>query len=116
MDKQTTSASVEIVGRLGAHVRTRELPSGDVITTFTLVVDRPERELRGTTRVDAITCVATKARIRTALERWEPGTLISASGVLRRRFWRAGSANSGSSGMGSATEVLVRSARKVASL
>lgn len=109
MESSNTSSSVEIVGRLGAHMRTRDLPSGDHLTTFTVVVDRPARERQGSASVDAIACTATAKKVRDCLDRWEPGTLIAVHGVLRRRFWRAGPGN-----VGSATEVLARSVRRVA--
>lgn len=99
-----TASRVEVTGRLGAHVRSRELPSGDVVTTFTVIVDRPTREQRGSTTVDAIACTTTSRRLATRIESWEAGTLITAIGVLRRRFWRA----SGAGQVGSSTEVLVR--------
>lgn len=116
-----TSSQVVVVGRLGAHVRTKELPSGDVVTSFTVIVDRPVRERTKSQKaatVDAISCITMRARTRTMLERMEPGTMVTVDGTLRRRFWRGGSGGStgGSMGssMGSAMEVVVRSVRTVA--
>jgi len=106
----TTSSQVEVIGRLGAHVRSRELPSGDEITTFTVIVDRPAREQRGQAKVDAIACTTTNRKIRDRLQRLEAGSQVEVAGVLRRRFWR-GSASSGQ--VGSTTEVLVRRLRSV---
>ncbi len=103
-----TSSQVSIVGRLGAHLRTRELPSGDVITAFTVVVDRPAGK-RKTVSVDSLACITDRARARAALARMEPGTMVCVEGTLRRRFWRGASAGA----LGSAMEVLVRSVRKV---
>ena len=37
----TSSADVVLVGRLGTRVDLRDLPSGDTVTVFTVVVDRP---------------------------------------------------------------------------
>jgi single-strand DNA-binding protein len=99
-----TSSQVALVGRLGAQVRSKELPSGDVITTFTVIVDRPARERRGgqnAATVDAIACTTTRARTRSLVERLEPGT-------LRRRFWRGGNG----APVGSTMEVVVRSLTK----
>lgn len=107
----TTSSHVALVGRLGARVRSQELPSGDVVTSFTVVVDRSARERGGgkhAVTVDAITCVTTRARARTQVERLEPGTLVAVEGTLRRRFWRAGAGGV----VGSAMEVVVRSLQK----
>ncbi len=107
----TTSSSVALMGRLGAQVRTKELPSGDTITSFTVIVDRPVRERTGSPNaaiVDAIACTTTRARTRAMVERLEPGTLVSVDGTLRRRFWRGGAAG----GVGSTMEVVVRSIQK----
>jgi len=103
-----TSSHVEVVGRLGAHVRSRELPSGDEVTTFTVIVDRPARERRGQAKVDAIACTTTNRKVRDRVQRLEPGTQVQVEGVLRRRFWRGG-ATAGP--VGSTTEVLVRKVR-----
>jgi len=94
---------------LGAHVRTRELPSGDALTSFTVIVDRPAREQHGTAKVDAIACTASNRKRAERIERMEPGMMVTIVGVLRRRFWRAG-AQAGR--VGSTTEVLVRSVCK----
>lgn len=106
-----TSSQVALVGRLGAQVRSKELPSGDVITSFTVIVDRPTRERSGgqnAATVDAIACTTTRARPRSVVERLEPGTLVSVEGTLRRRFWRGGAGG----GVGSTMEVVVRSVHK----
>jgi single-strand DNA-binding protein len=103
-----TSSHVALVGRLGAQVRSKELPSGDVITSFTVIVDRPARERSGAQNaatVDAIACTTTRARTRSLVERLEPGTVVSVEGTLRRRFWRGG----GGAPVGSTMEVVVRS-------
>lgn len=107
-----TSSHVDVIGRLGAHVRSRELPSGDELTSFTVIVDRPPRERRGATKVDAIACTTTNRKIRDRLQRLEPGTQVEVQGVLRRRFWRGG-AGAGAGAVGSTTEVLVRNLRVV---
>ncbi len=101
----STCSSVTILGRLGGAVVERELPSGDRVTTFTVVVDRPR--VRGSrVTVDAIPCQAFTARLRTAVGRLQPGTLVEVQGTLRRRFWRS------PAGLGSALEVdVVRMSR-----
>lgn len=70
----------------------RELPSGDRIVVFSVVVDRPARAIRGSVRVDTIACQATRARVADRVARLEPGTVVRVEGSLRRRFWRAGAA------------------------
>lgn len=76
----------------------RELPSGDVITVFTVVIDRP-RSRGSRVAVDAIPCQAMRASVRAKVGRLDPGTQVEVEGRLRRRFWRSGA------GLGSALEV-----------
>jgi hypothetical protein len=93
---------VRVSGRLGTQVQVRMLPSGDEITVFSVVVDRPAREWRGVTRVDTIACVTSRTQISAKVQTWEPGLWVEVCGVLRRRFWRGGA------GLGSAMELDVR--------
>lgn len=93
---------VRLVGRLGGNIDVRELPSGTVLTNFSIVVDRSAKEIHGRTKVDTIACQTARTAIATRLGRMETGQEIQIVGALRRRFWRAGS------GLASATEVDVR--------
>jgi single-strand DNA-binding protein len=99
----SSSADVVVVGRLGSRIEARELPSGDTITVFTIVVDRAGAAGRSASavKVDAIACQAFKAAVVDRLDRLEPGQWVRAEGCLRRRFWRSGA------GLGSAMEVEV---------
>lgn len=90
---------VRLVGRLGSAVVVRELPSGTTLTSFSVIVDRPAREIHGRTKVDTVPCQTTRARIAARLDRLSPGDPVEVHGALRRRFWRAGA------GLASATEV-----------
>lgn len=98
-----SSADVVVVGRLGSRVEVRELPSGDTVTVFTVVVDRAGTAGRAASvvKVDAIACQAFRAGVVNRLARLEPGQWVRAEGALRRRFWRSGA------GLGSAMEVEV---------
>ena len=84
---------VRIVGRLAAPALARELPSGDVITTFRVIVGpRPRRgrtDRRGATTVDTLECVVWTAGLRRRLTGYAPGDLLEVEGALRRRFWRS---------------------------
>ena len=97
-----------VVGRLGARVDQRELPSGDTVTIFTVVVDRPARE-RGPTggHVDSIACQTFRAGVARRLDSLAAGDWVRVDGTLRRRFWRSGA------GLGSAMEVDVRRLERV---
>ena len=103
---------VRLVGRLRGTPEQRELPSGDVLVAFRIVVDRPapSRPLREGVRpvsVDTLPCVAWTAGVRRTASVWDDGDLVEVTGALRRRFWRVGA------GAASQTEVEVASARRL---
>lgn len=97
---------VRLVGRLAAEAEDRELPSGDSLVTFRLVVDRPEG---GASRqkVDALECAAWGARVRRSVTSWRPGDTVEVSGSIRRRFFRT------PAGAASRVEVEVATARLI---
>lgn len=103
---------VRLVGRLRGGPEQRELPSGDVLVAFKVVVDRPapNRPLPAGVRlvsVDTVPCVAWAAGVRRTASGWEDGDVVEVTGALRRRFWRVGA------GAASQTEVEVLSARRL---
>ena len=107
-DRQPESRSeVRVVGRLGTKVLERELPSGASLTAFSIVVDRAERERHSEVAVDTIACMTPLRGVARRLDAMAAGTWVEATGVLRRRFWRA------ANGLGSAMEVEVRKLRRV---
>lgn len=94
---------VVLVGRLSGEVVIRELPSGDELVSFRVVVQRVD------SGVDTIDCVAFRADVRRKVLRWSSGDVLEVHGQLRRRFWRS------SGGPASRTEVEIASATKIAS-
>ncbi|MDP4825419.1 MAG: single-stranded DNA-binding protein [Candidatus Nanopelagicales bacterium] len=83
-------SSLTLVGRISG-VEEKVMPSGDEITTFRVVVDRPpkDRGPSGKVRVDTIPCSAWTKRVRGVIGRCAAGDLVEVHGVLRRRFFRA---------------------------
>lgn len=100
------SSNVELMGRLGRVVEQKILPSGDHITTFSVIIDRKVNEQVGRTTCDTIPCKTSRVALAAKVVRMEPGTEVIAQGVLRRRFWR------GSTGLGSALEVDIRTLKR----
>lgn len=104
---------VVLIGRLAAPAEDRELPSGDVLTTWRLVVDRPSggrkvpEGVRPST-VDALECVAWLRGVQRAAAGWGAGDIVSVEGALHRRFWR------GATGLSSRYEVEVFKAKRLA--
>ena len=86
---------VFLVGRVAARAEERELPSGDVIAVWRLVVDRPPLRRppvagQRPATVDTVDCVAWTATGKRAVAKLDAGDVVSITGALRRRFWRAG--------------------------
>lgn len=97
---------VRLVGRLSALPEERELPSGDTLVSFRVVVPRgPDAKRRPT--VDALECVAWTPRTKRSACSWRLGDVVEVTGVLRRRFFRTGA------GPASRVEVEVGRARVV---
>lgn len=106
-DAQVERNTVLVSGRLAAAALQRTLPSGDELTSFRLVVRRPEPRRRGPA-VDTLDCVTWRGDVRRALGRWQPGDLVQVEGSLHRRFWRS------PTGPASRTEIEVVRARRLA--
>ena len=110
---QVTAQTIErndvtLAGRLAADGEERELPSGDRLVMFRIVVGRPLRPGSRAPAVDSIECVAWSAAVRRTVLAWSKHDVVEVTGALRRRFWRAGG------GAASRTEVEVLKARRVA--
>lgn len=110
-DRTAPRNEVVLVGRVPAAPEERELPSGDVLVTWRVVVGRPQgrRPPEGvrTPTVDTLDCVAWTASTRRAASALLPDDVVEVSGALRRRFWRAGA------GATSRCEVEVAAVRRV---
>src|SRR5690242_2622107 len=65
---------VYLVGRLSGAPVERTLPSGDVLVSWRLVVERPHAD-RGTSKVtnDTLECSSLRAGIRRSVASWSPG-------------------------------------------
>ncbi len=77
---------VRLVGRISQPAQVRELPSGDSVTTFRIVVPRAARARRPGS--DSLACSAWTARMRRAAERWAVGDWVELEGAVRSRFYR----------------------------
>jgi single-strand DNA-binding protein len=88
---------VRLVGRVAGDPMEVELPSGDRLTSFKVVVDRaPSRRpvppgVRQPT-VDTLDCVIWMNGLQRTAQTWGSGDVVEVTGALRRRFWRAGGA------------------------
>lgn len=103
---------VVLVGRVSGVPEERELPSGDLLVAWRVVVDRPEprrpaRPGSRTPTIDTLDCVGWTARVRRTARGLADGDVVAVEGTLRRRFWRGGA------GANSRTEVEVESVRRL---
>ncbi|HVM26090.1 MAG TPA: single-stranded DNA-binding protein [Mycobacteriales bacterium] len=104
---------VVLVGRVSAAAEERELPSGDLLVSWRVVVDRPppRRPTPEGVRLptsDVVVCVAWSTRVRRTAASLSVGDVVQVTGALRQRFWRAGGS------LGSRTEVEVETLRRLA--
>lgn len=91
---------VHLRGRVSAVDEPRELPSGDWVLTFRLVVRRPPAPSRAgalgargrPTQVDTIDVACWSASTRRVAGRLTAQDVVEVDGALRRRFFRAGGA------------------------
>lgn len=106
-DGEQARNEVRLVGRVSQAPEERELPSGDSVLLFRLVVARTG-DLRGSRqRVDVLDCAVWGGRVRAAARSWCPGDVVELSGAVRRRFFRGGA------GPASRYEIEVLSGRRV---
>jgi single-strand DNA-binding protein len=71
-------------GRVSAGATTKELPSGDKVVEFRLIVTRENRE-----GVDTLDIAAWSAKSRKAALSLVPDEWVEISGAIHRRFWQS---------------------------
>lgn len=88
--------TVELAGRVSSAPVERELPSGDRVVTFRLVMARERTAMTAGSRQssDWVDCSAWGGRARRSAMSWGVGDHVEIEGALRRRFYRDGSAAS----------------------
>jgi single-strand DNA-binding protein len=70
-------------GRVSAQALEKELPSGDKIVEFRLIVSRQRRD-----GVDTLDIAAWSAKSRRIALTLRPDEWVEVSGAIHRRFWR----------------------------
>ena len=80
---------VTLVGRVSAVPERRDLPSGDRLVTFRVVVDRPPQKGVSKRAVDVIDVACWTRRTQRTAAGLEAGDGVRVEGALRRRFFAA---------------------------
>ena len=122
-DEVAPTNEVQLIGRVSGDPTQRELPSGDVLVAFRVVIPRRVRRARPApdtgagpgegarprprAQVDTIDVACWSARSRASALRLADGAGVRVEGTLHRRFFSTGT------GRASRYEVEARSVRRV---
>ena len=82
--KMESKNEVILLGRVSSIQGERELPSGDKVSEFRIVVSRGSRK----TQIDVIDIAVWKAPLRKRLNSLAVDNWVQVEGALRRRFWQ----------------------------
>lgn len=94
--EETDRNEVSVRGRLAAPAESRQLPSGDEVVTWRVIVARdpgsspPRGDGRPGPSVDTLDCTAWRAGVRRRALTWAPGDVVEVEGAVHRRFYRTG--------------------------
>lgn len=81
---------VRLRGRVSTEAECRDLPSGDLLVTLRVVVDRPARDATASRRVDVIDVACWSRRTQRTALTLRAGDVVEVTGALRRRFFATG--------------------------
>ena len=100
---------VSLAGRVSSAPVERELPSGDKVVTFRIVMAREQTAMTAKSKQvsDWVDCAAWAARVRRSVASWRVDDMVEVEGALRRRFFRD------AGGSSSRVEVEVLSGRRI---
>jgi single-strand DNA-binding protein len=76
---------VFLVGRVTSIAGEKKLPSGDFVSEFRIVVDRPGKA----GAIDTIDIAVWKSALRKRVATLKPEVWVEINGSVRRRFWQS---------------------------
>ena len=82
--KMESKNEVILLGRVSSIQGEKELPSGDKVSEFRIVVSRGSRR----SQIDVIDIAAWKAPLRNRINSLKVDSWVQVEGALRRRFWQ----------------------------
>jgi single-strand DNA-binding protein len=80
--------NVALTARVTSEAEHLDLPSGDSLVKFRVVVPRHKPVTKAT--VDTIDCVTFKPVVKRKASSLVVGDIVDISGAIRRRFWKSG--------------------------
>jgi len=91
-ETSTPRNAVSLAGRVSSTPIERELPSGDRVVTFRLVVARERSPMTAKSKQvsDWVDCAAWGGRVRRSVASWRVHDRVEIEGALRRRFFKDG--------------------------
>lgn len=106
---------VRLTGRISSAPVERELPSGDAVLSFRLVVPRSRTPMTAGSKQasDWVDCAVWGGRMRRAASSWQVGDRVEVKGALRRRFFRQRGGAGGVGLAGTRVEVEVLAGRRL---
>lgn len=87
MAKDKYRNQVSLIGRVSSTGISKEMPSGDTVIEFRVVIGRDDRD-----GVDALDIAVWRSNLKKRALGLKEDEWISVKGVIRRRFWRVGGA------------------------
>lgn len=100
---------VSLAGRVSSAPVERELPSGDKVVTFRMVMAREQTAMTTKSKQvsDWVDCAAWAGRVRRSVGTWQVDDHVEVEGALRRRFFKDGG------GASSRVEIEILTARRL---
>jgi single-strand DNA-binding protein len=100
---------VSLAGRVSSTPVERELPSGDKVVTFRMVMAREQTAMTTKSKQvsDWVDCAAWASRVRRSVGTWQVDDHVEVEGALRRRFFKDGG------GASSRVEIEILTARRL---
>lgn len=92
----------QLRGRVSAEASERELPSGESVVEFRLIITREGRE-----GVDTLDIAAWSATLKRRALTLKPGEWVEVEGAVRRRFWQ------GPAGLASRWQIEARAMKRL---
>ena len=79
---------VFLIGRVTSIAGEKKMPSGDIVSEFRVVVERPGKTGKGGA-IDTVDIAVWKSALRKKVSSFKPDNWVEIKGSVRRRFWQS---------------------------